>query len=165
MSSSDLSRRALVGALPLLLAGCFRPMLVEGGDAGRLRGRIALPGIDGPLGYHLAKGLEARLGTPSDPAWRLGITVATRDRGLAIAQDNSVTRRRLIATADWRLTPVGGTETVMEGTEVTRSGYNATASLYATRVAARVAEERLADELAERIAQAILIGAGRLGAG
>ena len=161
------SRRALLtGALPLLAAGCFRPMLAEDSGTAELRGRIALPAVDGALGYHLVRRLEERLGRPADPEFRLTVAVATRDRGLAITQDNSVTRRRISATADWRLIRTGAAEPVLSGSEVTRSGYNATASLYATRTAARVAEERLAQDLAERISRSILARADSIaGAG
>ncbi|MEO0995156.1 MAG: LPS assembly lipoprotein LptE [Pseudomonadota bacterium] len=140
------------------LAGCFRPMLAEGDSASEMRGRIALPPVDGRLGFHMTQRLEERLGRPSTPDHRLEVKVVTTDRGLAIAQDNSVTRRRVTATATWRL--IGPTEDgrgpVLSGREVSRSGYNATTSLYASRVAARTVERRLAQDLAERISRDIL---------
>lgn len=162
---SSCERRALLLAAPaLLLAGCLRPMLAETGDAAALRGRIALPPIDGPVGYHLARRLEERLGTPSRSDHRLEIAVVTSDTGLAIAQDNSITRRTVTATATWRLWRDGAAEPVLANVEVARSGYNATTSLYASRVAARTTERRLAEDLAERIAREILARADRVAA-
>ncbi|GMG85372.1 LPS assembly lipoprotein LptE [Paralimibaculum aggregatum] len=161
------SRRALLAALPALgLAGCFRPMLAEDTDAAGLRGRIALPPIDGRMGYHLSRRLEERLGSPARPDLRLQVTLTTRDTGLAIEPDNSVTRRTLTATADWRLLKTGETEPLLARRMVVRSGYNATSSLYASRVAERTVERRLAEDLAERISREIFAEAGRLpGAG
>ncbi len=150
------SRRALLAGLPLALAGCFRPMLAEGTGADSLRGRIALPAVDGRIGYHLSRRLEARLGRPDRPDLRLEVALSTRDQGLAITQDNSVTRRQVTATAEWRLIPVAGGAPLLSRRQVARSGYNATTSLYASRVAARTVERRLAEDLAERIAREIL---------
>lgn len=167
MSSSRLPRRrllaALIGAsLTGGLAGCFRPMLAEDTTAAAIRGRIALPPIDGRFGYHLVGRLEERLGAPRDPEYRLEVSLTSRDRGLAITQDNTVTRRRLETSAVWRVVPRGETTPVLRGRDIARSGYNATSSLYATRAAAETAERRLAEVLAERISREILARADLL---
>ncbi|MEM9146234.1 MAG: LPS assembly lipoprotein LptE [Pseudomonadota bacterium] len=169
MSCSEPDRRGrralLLAALAMPLAGCFRPMLAETEPATALRGRIALPPVDGRIGYHLTLRLEERLGQPQAPDHRLEVTVTTTDRGLAIAQDNSVTRRTVTATAQWRLigpAEDGSRGPVLSGREVTRSGYNATTSLFASRVAARTVERRLAEDLAERISRDILARADGL---
>lgn len=160
------SRRSVLGvaagAAPLALAGCFRPMLASGTPAAGLRGRIALPPIDGRLGYHLTRRLEERLGRPAGPDLRLEVVLTTRDTGLAIAQDNTVTRRTVTATADWRLLGPGQAEPLIARRQSVRSGYNATTSLYASRVAERTVERRLAEDIAERIAREIFAEAGRL---
>lgn len=155
MSSS--SRRAFLGlSLPLLLAGCFKPMLARDSDAGQLQGQIALPDIDGRLGYFLYKSLEDRLGTPDAPEWRLTVSLNTSERGLAIAQDNAVTRISVTATADWALFAQGGSEPILRDREITESGYNATESLFATRQTRLDIERRLARDLGERISRALL---------
>ena len=102
MSSSD--RRTLLrglgaGAALLALPGCLRPMLAEDSAATSLRGRIDLPPIDGRIGYHLYKRLEDRLGTPVRPDYRLDVNLTFRDRGLAISQDDAVTRITMTAEA------------------------------------------------------------------
>ncbi|MGF1447623.1 MAG: LPS assembly lipoprotein LptE [Pikeienuella sp.] len=156
------SRRAVLGLVPLgtlALSGCFRPMLAEGTAQSGLRGRIALPPVEGRLGYHLTRRLEARLGSPADPAYRLQVDLTTRQVDLAITQDNTITRRTIIATADWRLLRLGDPGPLISRRQVARSGYNATGSLYATRSAERTVERRLAEELAERIAREIFAGA------
>lgn len=163
MSSFDPGRRALLAALgPLLAGGCLRPMLAEDGEAARLRGRIALPRIDGRIGYHLVRRLEARLGAPAEPDHRLEVALTTRDTGVAIAPDGSVTRRTVTAQARWRLLAKGGAAPVLSGREVARSGYNATTSLSASRVAARTVERRLAETIAEAISREILARADRV---
>jgi hypothetical protein len=138
-----------------LVSGCFRPMLAEDSAASALRGKIVLPPIDGRLGYHLHQRLEDRLGTARDADYRLQVALTTRDTGLAIAQDNTVTRRTVTAVAVWTLRARGVGAPVLRGQEVVESGYNATASLYATRTVERDIEERLAQEIAERISRRI----------
>lgn len=163
MSWCDGSRRRfLVGLAAFPLAGCFRPMLAEDTASSTLRGRIALPPINGRFGYHLVGRLEERLGAPQDPEFRLEVALRSQDRGLAITQDNTVTRRRLETSAVWRVVRKGETRPVLRGRDVARSGYNATSSLYATRAAAETAERRLAELLAERISREILARADRL---
>lgn len=150
-------RRAFLGlALPALLAGCFRPMLAENSTAGQLQGQIALPEINGRFGYFLYKSLEDRLGRPDAPEWRLTVSVNTSERGLAIAQDNAVTRIAVTATANWALFAQGSDEPILRDKEVTESGYNSTESLFATRQTRLDIERRLARDLGERISRAVL---------
>ncbi len=159
------SRRTLLAAglgAPVLLTGCFRPMLAEDSAGSAARGRIALPPVSGRLGYHLTKRLEDRLGAPNQPDHRLVVALDTAETGLAIAQDNTITRRTITATARWRLVKAPEPRPVLAGTETAQSGFNATTSLYATRVARETIERRLAEELAERIARVILARAEEL---
>lgn len=160
MSLSD--RRALLRGLGagfgavLLLPGCLRPMLAEGGAATALRGRIDLPSINGRVGYHLYKRLEDRLGTPVRPDYRLDVALTFRDRGLAISQDDAVTRITMTAEADWALYAKGTTEPLLRDRAMTQSGYNATGSLFAARQTRRDIERRLARDLGDRISRVLL---------
>ena len=162
MSWSD--RRAVLGALaglPLLTAGCFRPMLAEGGAAAGVLGKVKLPEIDGRFGYFLVKSLEDRLGRPGSTEFRLDVTTSITEQGIAVAQDNSVTRITLVAEADWSLWREGESVPLLRNSEVSQSGYGATSSLYATRQTRRDIERRLARDLGERIARAVLAQAGQ----
>ena len=165
MSSID-RRSALTaaGAAVLLLGGCLRPMLAETGDAADLRGRIALPPVDDRFSYHVAQSLEDRLGAPArgDLPWQLDLRTTVQERRFAVAQDNSVTRITLAATATWTVRAAGEPDPVLEGIETTQSGYSATSSLFATREIRRDIERRLALDLAERVARAILARADAL---
>ncbi|MEM7744344.1 MAG: LPS assembly lipoprotein LptE [Pseudomonadota bacterium] len=157
------SRRAFVGLAALPLAGCFKPMLAEGGGAMAVRGRIALPEIDTRFSYHLVQSLETRLGRPGATEYRLVIQTALQDEGLAVSQDNDVTRITTTATASWQLYQDGEPEPVLDGLARSQSGYNATSSLFATRQTRRDIERRLARDLGERISRVILARADQLG--
>ena len=148
-----------------VLAGCFRPMLAEDGPSTALVGRIRLPEFDNRFGYYLNDSLRDRLGRTQAEDFRLEVKTGIRRSNLAIAQDNSVTRISLTAVADWALYPAGGSapapqEPVLQGRAVSQSGYNSTASLFATRAAKLDIERRLARDLGERIARSLLARAG-----
>lgn len=164
MSWSD--RRTLLRAGVLVaagaLAGCFRPMLAEDAPARALRGLVALPEFDSRFGYHMRRSLEERLGTPQAPRWQLEVDAVLNEDDLAITPDSAITRKSLTARADYRLVPVGGGEPLLEDSVISQSGYNATGSLYATRVVARDTEERLARDLGMRIARRVQAAAERL---
>lgn len=168
MSSSD--RRRLLGGLAVagvgwLVAGCFRPMLAKHGPSAGLLGRVALPEARDRFSYYLNRSLADRLGEPQRPAFRLDVaTRLERDR-LAITQDDAVTRISLTAVADWSLYRNGETEPLLSEQTVSQSGYNSTASIFATREVRRDVERRLARDLGERIALRLLAGADGLGAG
>ena len=155
------SRRGLLGLAILPLAGCFRPMLAEDAPAAGLLGKVELPEIQGRFGYFLVKSLEDRLGRPNGPEYRLSVETDISERGLAVAQDNSVTRVTLVAEAKWKLWREGQNQPVLSDIAVTQSGYGATSSLYATRQTRRDIERRLARDLGERIARAVLAQAGQ----
>lgn len=150
-------RRALLaGCGVLALSGCLRPMLASDESATALRNRIALPKIDDRFDYYLSRALEDRLGQPKSPDFRLDVSTNVTQEGLAIAQDNSVTRVTLLARASWSLWRTGAGEPVLSDSLTIQSGYNATTSLFATRQARLDIERRLARDLGERISRAIL---------
>ena len=157
-------RAVLAGLGALALGGCFRPMLREDSAARSLRHRVALPEIDGRFDYYLVRSLEDRLGEPVDPEFRLEVVTEFDERGLAIAQDDAVTRISLVAEAAWSLWRKGEAEPLVTDVAVSQSGYSATASLFATRMTRRDIEERLARDLGERIARSIFARADELGA-
>lgn len=171
MWSSD-RRRVLArlgGGLALaglggLLAGCFRPMLAEDTAAGGLIGRVALPAVDGRFSYYLNRSLTEQLGEPVRPDFRLEVATELARESLAITQDDAITRVSLEAVADWDLYRAGDAEPVLSARAVSQSGYNSTASIFATREVSRDVERRLARDLGLRIARRVLAAADRLGA-
>lgn len=162
MSYFETRRAVLMGFMALSLPGCFKPMLAEGSASAGLRGRIDLPAIDGRASYYLTRRLETLLGKPQAPDYRLELAYAREERGLAVEQDNAVTRITVIGRAVWALRPQAGGAAILEGTEVSQAGYDATTSLFATREVARDIDRRIAEDLGERVARAILAQAERV---
>jgi len=159
-----LAALAVVSLPGSLLSGCFRPMLAEGGAPAGLIGRVQLPQFDDRFGYYLNDSLRDRLGRTETAAFRLEVHSRIEREDLAITQDNAVTRLRLTAVADWALYPVDGGEAILKDRTMSQSGYNSTASLFATRAAKLDVERRLAQDLGERIARSILARAGTVDA-
>ncbi|MFK7941720.1 MAG: hypothetical protein AB8B85_02220 [Paracoccaceae bacterium] len=154
------SRRSLIGLAALPLAACFRPMLAENSPSAGLRGQVGFPAIDGRFDYFMVQSLEDQLGKPASPVYELAITTAVTTKGIAVAQDNSVTRVTLTAIANWKLLRDG--KPILVDTARTQSGYNATSSLFATRQIKLDIERRLARDLGERIARVVLARAEQL---
>ena len=153
-------RLLLGGVLGGALAGCFRPMLAADSPSAELIGRIRLPDFDDRFGFYLNDSLRDRLGRVQADDFRLEVKTRIERRDLAIAQDNAVTRISLTAIANWELYPAEGSAPVLRGHAVSQSGYNSTASLFATRAAKLDIERRLARDLGERISRALLARAG-----
>ncbi|MEM9813061.1 MAG: LPS assembly lipoprotein LptE [Pseudomonadota bacterium] len=168
MSSSERTTRRKVltslsvGAAAWSLSGCFRPMLAEGSAANELRGRVALPPVNGRLGYVMNETFESRLGRPGQTDYRLEVTTRLADRGLLVAQDNTVTREQVRATAVMRLFRDGVPEPVLQDILVSEAGFDETASLFASRTTERDIEERLVRDLAERISRRVLARASQI---
>ena len=147
------------------LGGCFRPMLAEDSPSAAMIGRVGLPKFDDRFGYYLNDSLRDRLGRPQSEDFRLEVKTRIERSNLAIAQDNAVTRISLTAVADWALYPAGASEPLLMDRSVSQSGYNSTASLFATRAAKQDIERRLARDLGERIARSLLARAGEIAKG
>jgi LPS-assembly lipoprotein len=161
MWSSD-RRGVLAGIGVLALAGCFRPMLAENDAARGIRHRIALPPVERRFDHYLAETLEDRLGEPREPAFVLTVVPELTERGIAVTQDDAVTRVTLQVEAAWSLRRTGETAPLIADTAFSQSGYNATTSLFATRQTRLEIERRLARDIGERIARAILARADEL---
>ncbi len=157
MSSPD-RRRALAllagAATAGLTAGCgFQPLYGEqNGAAGALRGEVAVGGADGRLGYHFRERLRRRLDDPRpDAGFTLEVALSLSDEGLAITRQDDVTRFSVTGEARWRLVRQSDGGAAAEGVARSTSGYSTLASPYATRIARRDAERRIAEDLAERV--------------
>lgn len=166
-SNPPLDRRRFLGlfagAAALVLAGCgFTPVYGPGSAATNLRGRIALPAFDSRLSFDMFQRLEQRLGPPQAPLFRLTVSTTIEEQGLAISQDNAITRYNLRATAEYSLTRLTTDERVFAARARAFTAYSATASAYATRVAARDAERRIGVLLADQIASRIAVEAADL---
>lgn len=145
-----------------IASGCFQPMLAGSSGQTALRGRISMPQIEGRFGYFLSKSLEDRLGETQQVDWVLEVQSNVTRRGLAVAQDNSVTRITLLARANWVLRKRSNGAVVLSDTVTSQSGFNATTSLFATRQTEQDIERRLARDIGERISRRIYAQFGAL---
>ncbi|TYO88870.1 LPS-assembly lipoprotein [Oceanicella actignis] len=157
MSCSE--RRRLCAALlaAATLGACgFAPMNRAGSGPARALGAIALDVPTDRLGFALREALERRLGRAApDAPLRLTAELSFSSSGLAITDDNSITRYVLRGRSRYILT--GGEDFApVSGFVEAVTAYSATGSLFATRAAERDAQERLARELGERIADRVL---------
>jgi LPS-assembly lipoprotein len=163
MSWSD--RRAfMAGAALLALGGCFRPMLAENDATRAIRHRIALPPVDGRFEHFLVESLEDRLGRPQETDFVLNVASEVTEQGIAVTQDDAVTRINLRVRSVWALRRKGETAALIANVAFSQSGYNATSSLFATRQTRLEIERRLARDIGERIARSILARADELAA-
>jgi len=136
------------------LSGCgFQPLYGEqGGAAGALRGEVAVSGADGRLGFQFRDRLRRRLDDPRpEAAFTLTVALSLSDEGLAITRQDDVTRFSVTGEARWRLARGRDGAEIAAGAVASSSGYSTLASPYATRIARRDAERRVAEDLAERV--------------
>ncbi len=148
----------------LALGGCgFRPLYGGGTEAGpgRLLQSVQIERESGELGFRVHEALIERLRPPT-PAAPLRLTTRTRlDRdGLAIEEDDEVTRYNLRVFTRYTLQRVGAAPSatpLTEGEVRSIAAYNATSSQYATLVAERQVLDRTAKEIADKIAKRLAV--------
>lgn len=146
----------LVPLAALALVACgFTPMHAER-PAGETPGlAVAVDTIPGSAGFVLRERLVERLGTPSQPDYRLSVALELRDEGAAVTREDITTRYIVTGTASYRLQPLGRPDEALEGAVSAQTAYSApaddTASAFASRAAALDARERVAQTLADRI--------------
>jgi len=162
---SSYSRRTALSLLGLsVLAGCgFKPLYASGG--GDLIGRIALGDVDGRSNYYLREALRRRLGDGgSDPLYRLEVATKIERESLVLRKDDASTRYSYRASANVTVTRLDTSETVLTDEVRVISSYDATSSLYASRVSQRAVERQVADTLGERIASRVIAELSKPGA-
>ena len=160
---SSYSRRFVLLA-PLALAACgFRPIYGRGSAAEALNGKIALGSVDDRLSFEFYEQLENRLGRAEVPIFQLDITLDLETKGLAITQDNAITRYNLTGVARFSLTRIETGEVVLQDNLRAFTAYSATASAYATFISERDAKRRIAVSLADQISIRIASSAEAIG--
>lgn len=150
MSGTMLSRRLFTAGALLGLGGCgFRPLHQNGGASLR----VALNGEHGRLGRHFRESWRRLAGEAGEtPLWRLDVDLVFTDREVAISDEDDVTRYDVIGKVAYELGGVDDEEApTHDGVISAESAYSTLGTPYATRVARRDAEKRVARELAERL--------------
>lgn len=151
---------AVTGAA--LLGGCgFSPLYApaaRGGDGPAARGlsEISVAVIPDRPGQLLRQALQARFygaGTSRARLYELKTSFGLNSDTVAIRQDNTATRSRLIGTAAWTLTasdPRLGT--VASGTARVVDGFNIFDQQYfSADLASEAAQRRIAEAVADRV--------------
>ena len=158
-------RLAAAAALLLALAGCgFTPLYDEGTPAAAMGGQVAVDVIDGAAGFVMRERLVTRLGAAEAPTHRLAVDLEFETVGVALNTQGVTTRFNTIARAAYALVPLGGGQAVEAGQVRAVSGFSApdlpAATAFATEVAGRDAERRLAVTLADQIVLRLALTAG-----
>ncbi len=143
--------------LTFSLGGCLQPMYGGiGGD--NLRSELAaikVEPISDRIGHYLGNELVFALnGTGSEitPKYRLVVSVAEKvQTPLIDTISGRATAGTVVVDANYRLTPVGASEPIAQGTAFVAAGYDRTSQRFANVRAARDAEIRTAKALADQI--------------
>lgn len=175
MSSSDLVRRtvrsiAILSALALPLAGCFRPLYGEakvggGSVEAALRG-IVVDEVQDRIGHYLVQELGFELngsGEQTAARYRLSMTVKETIQAAVV---NTTTGRAdaatILATVNFTLTEIATSKEIMKAVAFATASYDRSPQRFAAVRAARDAEIRaaktLADQLRTRIAAKLATG-------
>ena len=150
----------------ILLAGCllvvaacgFTPVYGNRAAPGSVPAqfdRIEVTPIGGRVGLQLRNDLIDRFsarGGQTAKLYRLDIVLNARKEGLAIQQDESVTRFNYRLFGNFRLIRLSDQQVIFEDNARTYVAYNVVQSDFATLSAERDAEERAAHDLGAEIA-------------
>ena len=146
---------AFVASLALSACG-FHPLYGKygNGSADNTFRSIYIEPIPERVGYQLRSDLLDLFNAPSAPAgagYRLKIELKADEKGLALQENASVTRYSYHLTARYQLLKVGTTDVIKKGVIHSLTSYNVVQSPYATVVADKDAQERAAQDVAERL--------------
>jgi len=158
------SKRQSLAALLALsaAAGCgFAPLHGPDEAATQTRGLIEVGEVPGITGFEMRRQLTERLGVGPKPTHLLTVEVSTSRRGLAITQDSDITRFNITGTATFALTNSAAGVRVLSGEVRAFAAYSSNDAPFATDVAERDAQRRLAQSLSDQIATRISASADR----
>lgn len=147
----------LTAVAAIVLAGCgFKPLYAERQGAS-VTDELALVRIDlipdrtGQLLHNeLLDRVNAR-GRPTEPRFRLVVSLSEATENLAIRKDDTATRANLILSADFFLADFESSETLLAGTLRSVNSYDISSFEFATVSAEADARRRGARDLAEEI--------------
>jgi LPS-assembly lipoprotein len=159
------NRPAAVGALAaglFALGACgFQPMYASqaGPGSGQISpevpGSVAIAPIPERIGQQLHNALRDRLnpqGQPTDPAYRLKVSIGSVSEPSTLRDDGTATRRNFRLKANWQLDDYARRARLFRSTATATSSYNVVDQPYATMAAFRDAQARAVDQVARDIA-------------
>jgi LPS-assembly lipoprotein len=146
---------ACVASLALSACG-FHPLYGKygNGSADTTFRSVYIEQIPERVGYQLRSDLLDLFNAPSAPngaQYRLKIDLKSDEKGLAVEKSASVTRYSYHLTAQYKLMRSGSTDIIKQGTIHSLTSYNVVQSPYATVVADKDAQDRAAQDVAERL--------------
>lgn len=150
-------RRLACIAFALALAGCgFHPLYGKYGNksADTTFRSIYIEPIPERVGYQLRSDLLDLFNAPSAPSgasYRLKIELRYDEKGLAVQESAAVTRYSYRLTARYQLLKAGTGDVLKKGVVHSLTSYNVVQSPYATVVADKDAQDRAAQDVAERL--------------
>jgi LPS-assembly lipoprotein len=139
------------------LAACgFQPLYGTFGNktADTTFRSIYVEPIPDRVGYQLRSNLLDLFDAPPTPQgakYRLRIELRAEEKGLALEETATVTRFSYHLTARYQLLRTGNTEILKKGIVYSLTSYNVVQSPYATVVAEKDAQDRAAQDIAERL--------------
>lgn len=154
---SKLVRSLACTAFALALAACgFHPLYGKFGNssADATFRSVYIEPIPERVGYQLRSNLLDLFNAPSEPtgtSYRLKIELKAEEKGLAVQQNASVTRYTYHLTAHYQLIAARNGDVLKKGTVHSLTSYNVVQSPYATVVADKDAQDRSAQDVAERL--------------
>ncbi len=152
------SFRILLAALaPLLLAGCgFQPLYAQkpAGDVSKIFAGVKIDSIPGRDGQQMKAALEDKLNPggaiPTNPAYRLSVTLKTSVVPIGVARDGTISRYNAYLTSHYTLYRNADSKAITAGDLSYVNSYNnLTNEYYSTYVSEQDAYKRNIVEMAE----------------
>lgn len=142
----------------LPLAGCgFRPLYADRGAESAVN-KLAEIDVSAPenttgraLKYSLLDRLSETGYAPANAPYRLVVTPTAYTQDVAVQQDAAVTRANFVLVVPFTLVDTARDKTVYRSTARARSSYNRVESEFANLTAAKDAEKRTAEAVADDI--------------
>ena len=142
--------------LLLALAGCgFTPAYGVKSPARALLDQVQVQAPTTRDEFDFVAALEAQLGRGATPAYQLAYGITTTQAGVGITVEGATTRYTVTGTATYSLTQ--GDQRVAGGTVSTFTAYSVTGSTVAGLTAARDAQRRLMQALADQVVRALVM--------
>lgn len=159
-------RSLLAPFAALALSACgLQPMYAGGGSGAVAQGLAAveIPAIEGRSGWLVRNALNDRFhaGGTASPRYRLDVRLDEKLEGLGVLADETIARERLTLRARYQLVDTADDTIVLDASDGTDAGIDVVGSEYAVIAAEQSAEERLASDLAGRIAARVALALRR----
>lgn len=155
--------RAILAMLALCaLSACgLKPMYAGGASApvAQQLAAVDVPAIQGRAGWLVRNALNDRLGVAGDaaPRYRLDVRLDDALEGLAVLNDDTISRERRILRARYQLIDTTDGEILLDATAGSDAGIDVVSSEYATIAAEQRALENLAQDLADRMVRRVAL--------